>query len=398
MRTGVTNDSAEIVGPVRGNLQAVRREIKTMELILSEEQKLLQDSAARFMEQSAGAELVRRVRGASAPFDAEVWREMAGAGWLAILISDDKGGLGLGPTELALVLEEAGKALLPGPIAAAAAAAKTLSEGDGGSDLIDRVLSGDLIIVPALQETAFGIDPELADCQATPDGDGWRLQGEKVFIPEAGGADGFLVNATGPDGLVLCYVAGDADGANLSLADSVDGGDTGTLRLDGAAAQMISGPNHAGAACRQLLDLTLVGLSAGLLGIMETALDMSVEYIKIRTQFDQPIGAFQALQHRAANDYVDTELTRSFLYQVAAAAGRGEDVSAHASGLKAKASGAALTITKSAIQFHGAIGVSDEHDIGLYLKRAIALSAAYGNEMAHRARFADMLAREPDQI
>lgn len=367
-----------------------------MELILSEEQKLLQDSAARFMQQSAGAALVRRVRDSGAPFDAGVWREMAAAGWLAILVGEDKGGLGLGMTELALVLEEAGKALAPGPIAAAAAGAKIISEADGGGDLIEAVLGGDLVIVPALQETAFGIDPEVADCQAIADGAGWRLQGEKIFIPEAGGAGGFLVNANGPDGLVLCYVAGDADGAALSLVQSVDGGDTGTLRLNGAPAQLISGPNHAGAASRQLLDLTLVGLSAGLLGLMETALDMSVEYIKIRTQFDQPIGAFQALQHRAANDYVDTELTRSFVYQVAAAAGRGEDVSAQASGLKAKASGAALTITKSAIQFHGAIGVSDEHDIGLYLKRAIALSSAYGNEMAHRARFAEILAREPE--
>ena len=94
----VTTDMAEIVGSGRVNLQAVRREIKTMELILSEEQKLLQDSAARFMEQSAGAELVRRVRDAAAPFDADVWREMAEGGWLAILIGEDKGGLGLGPT------------------------------------------------------------------------------------------------------------------------------------------------------------------------------------------------------------------------------------------------------------------------------------------------------------
>ncbi len=106
----------------------------------------------------------------------------------------------------------------------------------------------------------------------------------------------------------------------------------------------------------------------------------------------------QALQHRAANDYVDTELTRSFLYQTCAAAARGEDISALASGLKAKASGAALTITKSAIQFHGAIGVSDEHDIGLYLKRAIALSSHYGNEMAHRGRFVELSDMGTNQI
>ena len=368
--------------------QAGSPQFETMELILSEEQKLLQDSAARFMQQSAGAKLVRRMRERQAPFDKEIWRQMTAAGWLAILVPEDMGGLGLGMTELALVLEEAGKALLPGPIAAAAAAARIIAEGAGRGELIEAILSGDLVVLPALQETAFGIDPVVAECQAVADGDGWRLSGEKAFIPEAGGADGFLVNANGPDGLVLCHVPVDADGAHLTLSPSVDGGDTGTLSLDGAPAGPIAGSNHAAEACRRLLDLTLLGLGAELLGIMETALDMSVEYLKIRTQFDQPIGAFQALQHRAANDYVDTELTRSFLYQVCAAAGRGEDISALASGLKAKASGAALTITKSAIQFHGAIGVSDEHDIGLYLKRAIALSSHYGNEMAHRGRFA----------
>jgi alkylation response protein AidB-like acyl-CoA dehydrogenase len=366
---------------------------KTMELILSEEQMLLKDSAARFMEQSAGASLVRRVRDEDAPFDRGIWLEMAQAGWLSILVSEDAGGLGLGMTELALVLEEAGKALLPGPIAAAAASARIIAgapDFSGRQDLIGGILGGDLVVVPALQEAAFGIDPAKTECRAAADGDGWRISGEKAFIPDAGGADGFLVNASGPDGLILSYLPVDADGAVLGLNPSVDGGDTGTLSLDGAPAQMIAGPNHARDACRGLLDLTLLGLGAGLLGIMETALDMSVEYLKIRTQFDQPIGAFQALQHRAANDYVDTELTRSFLYQVCAAAGRGEDISAMASAVKAKASGAALTITKSAIQFHGAIGVSDEHDIGLYLKRAIAMSSHYGNEMAHRARFAEL--------
>ena len=264
-----------------------------MELILSEEQILLKESAAKFMEQRAGTELVRQVRDSEAPLDQRIWREMAEAGWLAILVPEEMGGLGLAMTELALVLEEAGKALLPGPIAAAAASAKILAEGPGATDredLIAAIMGGEKVIVPALQEKTFEIDPEISACQATEDGNGMRLSGQKSFIPEAGGADGFLVNANGPDGLVLCYVPAGAEGAAVSLSQSVDGGDSGTLTLDRAPvppAHLVAGSNQAAEACRQLQDLTLLGLGAGLLGIMETALDMSVEYIKIRNQFDR---------------------------------------------------------------------------------------------------------------
>ncbi|NQV57990.1 MAG: acyl-CoA/acyl-ACP dehydrogenase [Rhodospirillales bacterium] len=372
-----------------------------MELILTEEQKLLKDSAAKFMEQCAGTGLVRQVRDDDAPFDRQIWRKMADAGWLAVLVPEEMGGLGMSMTDLALILEEAGKALLPGPLAAAAASANILAEGPDAAarqELIAGIIGGEIIVVPALQEKTFAIDPEAAVCRATEDGGGWHLSGEKSFIPEAGGVDGFLVNADSPDGLILCYVPAGSAGAGLSLSRSVDGADTGTLSLDKVSVpneHMIAGSNQASEACRKLQNLTLLGLGAELLGIMETALEMSIEYIKIRHQFGQPIGSFQALQHRAANDYMDCELTRSFVFQTCAAADRGEDISALASAVKAKASAAALTITKSAIQFHGAIGVSDEHDIGLYLKRAIALSTYYGNEMAHRGRYAKLSGISP---
>ncbi len=367
-----------------------------MDLILNEDQILLRDSAAKFVERYAGGDLVRKVRESDAPFDPDIWRALAEAGWLAILVPEEKGGLGLGMTEMALVLEETGKSIMPGPVAATAVTAKILAESPNAGDqeaLINQLISGEIIILPALQEKPFAIDPDPINCLAAADGTGWLLTGEKIFIPEAGAASGFLVNAQSPEGLIVCYVPVDADGVDVALTQRVDGGDMGTLTMDQAlipAAQVIAGPNQADQICQQLSDFTAIGLSAELLGVMEAALDLSVEYIKIRTQFDQPIGKFQALQHRAVNDYVDVELTRSLLFQVCAMADRNEDISAKASALKAKASGAALTVTKSAIQFHGAVGVSDEHNIGLYLKRAIALSTYYGNEMAHRRRFASL--------
>ncbi len=138
----------------------------------------------------------------------------------------------------------------------------------------------------------------------------------------------------------------------------------------------------------------LIALGAELLGVAGAALDMALDYIKVREQFDRPIGSFQALQHRAVNDYIEVESTRSLVFQAAEAADSGRGTSAMASAVKAKASAAALIVAKSAIQMHGGIGFTDEHDIGLHLKRAMALSAQYGNESAHRARYARLVGIE----
>ena len=372
-----------------------------MEILLTEEQCLLRESASKLLEASAGPKLARAVRVSDIPFDPTIWRETAAAGWLAIMVPEEMGGLGLGITELAVILEESGKALLPGPLAAVAVVAKVLSDApnpDIHRELIESIVAGDNIVLPTLQESAFDLSAKPSATHATTAGNGWELNGQKVFIPDAGAADGFLVSAATADGPILCLIDNDAPGVVLERPRSVDGGDMGTLSLSSvavSASDVIAGPNQAAEICQSLNDLTFIGTCAELLGIMETALDMSVEYLKVRTQFDQPIGKFQALQHRAANDYVDIELARSLLFQSCAIADRNEDVSTLASALKAQASRTALLVTKSAIQFHGAIGVSDEHDIGLYFKRAIALSSRYGNEMAHRRRYAILTGIEP---
>jgi alkylation response protein AidB-like acyl-CoA dehydrogenase len=132
----------------------------------------------------------------------------------------------------------------------------------------------------------------------------------------------------------------------------------------------------------------LIGLAAEMLGVMEQALELALGYLKTRVQFNRPIGSFQARQHRAVNDYMDVELTRSLLYQVCAAVDAGQGTPAMIAALKARASEAVMSVTKSVIQMHGAIGFTDEYDAGLYLRRAMALSVQHGDAAAHRARFA----------
>ena len=167
----------------------------------------------------------------------------------------------------------------------------------------------------------------------------------------------------------------------------------GTLTLDRAPvppAHLVAGSNQAAEACRQLQDLTLLGLGAGLLGIMETALDMSVEYMKIRNQFDRPIGSFQALQHIVVDEFINVEIAKSFVYRVCASMDFGQEDSAMAAAVKASTSGGALSVAKNAIQLHGGIGYTDEHDIGLYLKRVAALAAQYGNQATQIDRYAQL--------
>ena len=193
----------------------------------------------------------------------------------------------------------------------------------------------------------------------------------------------------------MCYVPSAA--AEIATTRTVDGGLWGEVSLAGVQVpgeHVVAGPNRAPELCAGVIDAMLIALGAELLGVAGAALDMAVEYLKVREQFDRPIGSFQALQHRAVNDYVEVESTRSLVFQAAEAADRGRGTSAMASAVKAKASAGALIVAKSAIQMHGGIGFTDEHDVGLHLKRAMALSAQYGNASAHRARYARLVGIE----
>lgn len=369
-----------------------------MDPILTDEQKLLEESAAALMERHAGANRLRARRDAGGTVDPALWRGVADAGWLAILAGDDAGGLGLGMTDLAVVLVEAGRALSTAPICAAAAAAHAVAEGDSAAvreNVLPSILSGDLLVVPAIQDTTTAFKAVGRRIQAESTADGLRLNGRETVVPDSGG---FLVPAIGPTGTMLCYVPAGTDGLSVDIRRTVDGGSIGQLTLTNVAVgqdAMVAGPNHAPTLIARMRDTMLVGLSAELLGVMSRAVDIAIEYLKVREQFGRPIGSFQALQHRSVDDYIDVEIARALLFQVCAAFDDGRGTPEMAAVLKAKASAAALRVTKSAIQMHGGIGFTDEHDIGLYLKRAMVLSAQYGNETVHRHRYAALSGIEP---
>jgi alkylation response protein AidB-like acyl-CoA dehydrogenase len=370
-----------------------------MELLLTENQKLLRDSASTLAGRSGGPKRLRAVRAGATGFDAEAWRAVAEAGWLGLLVPEAAGGAGMGLTELALVAEQCGRNLLAAPVASIAAAAGTIADGDSATlrdALVPEIVGGSAVVVPALAESTTDAEPIATATRATGSRD-LTLNGRKAAVADASAATGFLVNAAAETGTVLCYLPRSTAGITVEAARTVDGGDVATIAFADVrvpSEHVVAGANRGPELASRLFDHVLLGLSAELLGIMGQAFDTTVEYLKIRKQFDRPIGSFQALQHRAVDVYVEVEATRSLLFQVCAAADEGRAEPAMASAAKARAAAAALRATKAAIQLHGAIGFTDEHDIGLYLKRAMTLAAQSGNEALHRRRYARLVGIE----
>jgi alkylation response protein AidB-like acyl-CoA dehydrogenase len=226
------------------------------------------------------------------------------------------------------------------------------------------------------------------------------LNGSKSFVAGAAGADGFVVSAQTRDGLAMYWVPAGTAGVALDLQPLADGRKIGMLNLQDVVVSknnLLASPACAAEALKSALDTTLVMASAEMSGVMGRALDMSVDYMKTRVQFGKPIGSFQALAHRAVDLHIQRELSSAVLSDAVALfdnGATGAQRGAMASRVKARCSDAALRITREAIQIHGAIGFTDEYDAGLYLKRAMTLSAWLGNAALHRRRYAELAAAD----
>jgi len=355
---------------------------------------MLRDSAADVVARSADLKRLRERRGTLPGFDPAQLRQMVELGWLGILVPEAHGGLGLGLTEMATVLQELGRGLMADPLPPVALATRVLCHAagwPGASDRLAMVTEGRGLPVVAWQEGLGGIDPAAVATQAIPDGDGWRLSGRKRFVAGAAAAAGFVVSVRLADGAGLFWVDAQSPGLALDQEWRADQTPSGVLALDGVHV----GPDQCIAQdlapLQRALDEAAVLASAEMLGVMEAALQMALAYMRTRVQFGQPIGSFQALQHKAADLYVQQELLRAVLQDALHSFDTGTDRAAQAlvaSRCKARASDAGLRVTREVIQLHGAIGYTDEHDAGLYLKRALVLAAWLGNAGAHRARFA----------
>ena len=376
-----------------------------MDFAFSTDQELLRSAARGFLDERVTPAVVRALWDDPRGESEALWKEMARLGWLGLGLPEALGGSGLGMVETALLLEELGRVAWPGPYLETALAARALVVA--GSDAQRRrwlpaVAAGDARATVALLDRDLDWDPEATatsvdlgvelgvDLGVEPGAEGGaRVSGVKRFVPWAHVADFLLVPAREPAGLSLFLVESSAPGVAVEPVAAMDPGTRwATVRLDAAplgSEARVGSPGGAGPLLGELLRAGGVGAAAGLLGAARRCLDMSVGYAKVREQFGQPIGAFQAIRHKLAEMLVEVENAHAATYYAAwALDADAEDAPLAASVAKSYVGEAARKVCGEAIQVHGGIGFTWEYDLQLYVKRAKALEAAYGDADHHR--------------
>lgn len=367
-----------------------------MDFDLSKPQKLLQESARTFFSRECSPERVRELMGSATAYDDGLWRAMADQGWTGLIIAEEYGGLGLGLVELAAVVEEMGRACLPGPfistIWASALIARAGNEGQR-KQYLDAISLGDLKATVALLEQSADWDPESVELRAESSDREVRLYGRKEFVADAEVSDLILCIARGANGLVVVPVEKGASGMEITATPAIDGTrKLYSVHFEGvrvpAANALDYAPNLA-AAINEATDVAAVALCAEMLGGMQWVLETAVEYAKTRQQFGRPIGVYQAVQHQCADMLLMAESARSATYYAAWAVEQKLPASSLAvSVAKAYCSDAARELGNRGIQVHGGIGFTWEHNIHLYYKRAKSAEVLFGDAVYHRERIA----------
>lgn len=346
----------------------------------NENLRMLRDSAAAIAPRTGDLKRIRDLRFNEPGFDRNVWREICAMGWPGLRLPEDKGGSALGMAEFCALTEELGAALVPEPLIPVAMAASLLP-----AEQLSAVLTGDRIVIPAWQEKPNSIELNGATTLA-----GGKLNGRKMFVPMGAGADAFLV--TVPGGLAL--VERNASGVSVQVDQTQDGGHFATLRFENAPAEAIAGD------ATEALEEAALATGAYLLGVMDRAFAMTLEYMKTRQQFGRTIGSFQALQHRAVDLKIQVSLARASIEAAAATMDHSTSAALRRSAVsraKARAAEAAMMVTKQCIQLSGGIGYTDAYDVGLFLRKAMVMAPLYGTAALHRARYAEVTPEEDDE-
>ena len=374
-----------------------------MALVLNEEQVMLKDAAAGFLAEKATVAHQRALRDTDSEqgYDENVWREMAEMGWAGIAIPEEFGGLGYVYTGLGLVLEQIGRHLSASPLQSTVLVAATVVMELGSQaqkeQLLPAIAAGEKLVTLALQEGRHHA-PEQVAATAKAEGEDWIISGCKVLVLDAHVADSFIVIARSAgesgdaDGLSAFLVDADAQGVSVERRSMVDSRNVGVLSLDQvrvSAGNLLGAAGQAGAGLNRALDIANIGLASELLGLSAETFERTVGYLQERKQFGRVIGSFQGLQHRAAELFAELELARSIVLKALQTVDEGEEnLSLVASAAKAKLCQVAQQATNEGIQMHGGIGMTDEHEIGFFIKRARVAQHTFGDYNYHLDRFA----------
>jgi len=368
--------------------------------VLTEEQSMLRDAARTWTQEKSPVTAFRKVRDAGLPlaYDPAAFAEMAEMGWTGVIIPEEYGGSDFGYLSLGLVLEETGRTLTASPILSSAlAAASALILGGSSAQKeawLPKIASGEAVGTLAIDEGAHH-NPSKVAVAATKVGAGYTLSGAKSFVLEGMAANLFVVSArTGgaegsKDGISLFLVDASASGVSRKALKLADSRGAANVTFDGAPAELLGEEGKGYDLLEKVLDRARAGLAAEMLGAALQAFETTLDYLKVRVQFGQVIGSFQALQHRAAKMFTDLELSRSCVEAALAAIDADSpDVPELVSLAKAKMGDTLHLVSNEMVQMHGGIGMTDAHDAGLYLKRARAAEATYGSQAFHRDRYA----------
>lgn len=376
-----------------------------MPLYHDDDQAMLAETASQFMaEEGSIKNQLRhwRDKGCKDGFGHALWKQMAEMGFTGLMVPEADGGLGMGNVEAGIVLEEIGRNLTPSPFLTSSVLAATALQA-GSNDLKSRwlpgLIAGDSVFAVAIDEGAKH-RPERIKTRAEKSGNGFRLTGQKDFVVYGGSADMLVVAARtsgsddDADGVTLFAVPKDAanmthDGVRLVDSSMATHTKFEGVELDGDA--VIGEVDGGREVLNRMLMAGRVGAAAEGVGVARGAMDRTVDYLKQRKQFGRLIGEFQALQHRAAHLYSEVEIARAAVMKAAQLLDAGhENADLMASVAKAKVAKVAGLAVKEGVQMHGGIGMTDEYDIGLYMKRDRALQEFLGDQYYHANRVAEM--------
>ena len=368
-----------------------------MDLGFSEVQQMLKNSAQEFLSQECPLTLVRDMEDDPKGYTDALWRQLVSLGWTGLAFPERYGGTGGNFLDLAVLLEEMGHALVPGPFFATVllGGLTVLDVGTDAQkqDILPRICSGELMMTMALTEPSVTYEAWGIEATAQRQGDNYLINGTKLFVADAHAADLMIVVARtssegGPeDGITLFLVPAGAPGLGVNPLNTIGSDRQSEVLLQGVSVPSSSILGEVGAGwpiAHRAIQRATTGKCLEMLGGANAILEMTLEYVKQRTQFGRPIGTFQAVQHHCANMATDVEASKNIVYQAAWQLSEDEPAVRQVAMAKAWVSGAYRRICETAHQCHGAIGFTKEHDLQLYTRRAKALELTYGDTNFHK--------------
>ena len=374
-----------------------------MALVLNEEQQMLRDSAKTFIQESSPVSALRELRDGGEEWSPDLWSGMAEMGWTGIAIHEDFGGLEFGYVGAGIVIEECGRTLAASPLQSSSFVCASLLDAAGSEaqkkSLLGAIAAGETILTLALCESDR-FDPASIATTATADGDCYVLNGSKRHVLDGNIANTYVVvariagDAGSADGLGLFLVGREAEGLTIDTTLNADNRRVANLSLDSVRVDADAMIGETGVATQSLsraIDIGAVLSAAELLGVAQESFERTLSYLKERKQFGVPVASFQALQHRAAQLFCELELCKSCVLKALQAVDHDSpDRSRLASMAKAKVAKSSKLAVNEAVQMHGGIGMTDEFDIGFFMKRSAAACQGYGDYYYHADRFANL--------